>query len=126
MLESEGHRRRRLSGRLVGQHPDGGPVTVREGRFGPYVNWGRVNATIPKSTPPDSITLSEALELLAEREGKPAARAKAPARAAEKKTAPAKATAGKAPVRKSPAKSASTKAAAAGKKPAPKAAAKKR
>ena len=114
------------SGRLVGQHPDGGPVTVRDGRFGPYVNWGRVNATIPKSTPPDSITLSEALALLAEREGKPAARAKAPARAAEKKTAPAKATAGKAPVRKSPAKSASTKAAAAGKKPAPKAAAKKR
>ena len=114
------------SGRLVGQHPDGGPVTVRDGRFGPYVNWGRVNATIPKSTPPNSITLSEALALLAEREGKPAARAKAPARAAEKKTAPAKATAGKAPVRKSPAKSAPTKAAAAGKKPAPKAAAKKR
>ena len=42
-----------VSGRLVGQHPDGGPVTVRDGRFGPYVNWGRVNATIPKSTPPE-------------------------------------------------------------------------
>ena len=35
-------------GRLVGQHPDGGPVTVRDGRFGAYVNWGKVNATIPK------------------------------------------------------------------------------
>ena len=42
-----------VSGRLVGQHPNGGPVTVREGRFGPYVNWGKVNATIPKSTPPE-------------------------------------------------------------------------
>ena len=71
-------------GRLVGQHPDGGPVTVRDGRFGAYVNWGKVNATLPKGTAPDSVTLAQALELLAEREGKPAARplksAKAPAR----------------------------------------------
>ena len=35
-------------GRLLGEHPDGGPVTVRDGRFGAYVNWGKVNATIPK------------------------------------------------------------------------------
>ena len=78
-------------GRLVGQHPDGGPVTVRDGRFGAYVNWGKVNATIPKGTAPDSVTLAQALELLAEREGKPAARppksAKAPARG---KSQPAK------------------------------------
>ena len=40
-------------GRLVGQHPDGGPVTVRDGRYGAYVNWGKVNATIPKGTTPD-------------------------------------------------------------------------
>ena len=78
-------------GRLVGQHPDGGPVTVRDGRFGAYVNWGKVNATLPKGTAPDSVTLAQALELLAEREGKPAARppksAKAPARG---KSQPAK------------------------------------
>ena len=60
-------------GRLVGQHPDGGPVTARDGRYGAYVNWGKVNATIPKGTAPDTITLAKALELLAEREGKPAA-----------------------------------------------------
>ena len=60
-------------GRLVGQHPDGGPVTVRDGRYGAYVNWGKVNATIPKGTAPDSITLAHALELIAEREGRPAA-----------------------------------------------------
>jgi DNA topoisomerase-1 len=59
-------------GRLVGEHPDGGPVTVRDGRFGAYVNWGKVNATIPKGTAPDSVTLSQALDLIAEREGKPA------------------------------------------------------
>src|ERR1700734_2078409 len=60
-------------GRLVGQHPAGGPVPARDGRYGAYVNWGKVNATIPKGTAPDAITLGMALELLAEREGKPAA-----------------------------------------------------
>ncbi len=77
------------SGRLLGEHPGGGAVTVREGRFGPYVNWGKVNANIPKSMRPDSISLGEALELIAEREGKPAPR-KAPAKAAPVKAAPAK------------------------------------
>ncbi len=93
-----------VSGRLVGQHPNGGPVTVREGRFGPYVNWGKVNATIPKSTRPDSITLTDAIELIAEREGKPASAArKAPAKSAGAKTAPAKSASAKAkaaPVKK--------------------------
>ncbi|MFY9970308.1 MAG: type I DNA topoisomerase [Roseiarcus sp.] len=94
-----------VSGRLVGQHPNGGPVTVREGRFGPYVNWGKVNATIPKSTHPDSITLTDAIELIAEREGKPAPEArKAPARAAAKKAAPAKAPAKSAAAKSAPAK----------------------
>jgi DNA topoisomerase I len=83
-------------GRLVGEHPDGGPVTVRDGRYGAYVNWGKVNATISKGTAPDSVTLSDALELIAEREGKPVARPrskpakKAPARG---KVAPTKSSA---------------------------------
>ncbi len=82
-------------GRLVGQHPDGGPVTARDGRYGAYVNWGKVNATIPKGTAPDTITLEKALELIAEREGKPTAqprkRAKAPAKAAATKNAASRA-----------------------------------
>jgi DNA topoisomerase-1 len=60
------------SGRGLGAHPSGGAVTVRAGRFGAYVNWGKVNATIPKSVSADDITLSEALDLIAEREGRPA------------------------------------------------------
>jgi DNA topoisomerase-1 len=110
-----------VSGRLVGQHPNGGPVTVREGRFGPYVNWGKVNATIPKSTRPDSITLTDAIELIAEREGKPAPSArKAPAKSAAKQIAPAKA-----PAKTSSAKTASAKAKAGiAKKPAARSAAK--
>jgi len=83
-------------GRLVGQHPDGGPVTVRDGRFGAYVNWGKVNATIPKSARPDSITLADALELIVEREGKPAPAArKSPAKRAATKSAPARTSTGK-------------------------------
>jgi len=78
-----------ISGRQLGEHPEGGPVTVREGRFGPYVNWGKVNANIPKSTPPDAISLNEALALIAEREGKPAARTKARSKAPPKTAAPA-------------------------------------
>lgn len=54
----------------LGEHPDGGAITVRDGRYGPYVNWGKVNATLPKGKDPTSVTLEEALPLLAERAGK--------------------------------------------------------
>ena len=53
------------AGRLVGEHPDGGPVTVKAGRFGPYVSHGKLNATLPRGTPPEALTLDEALALLA-------------------------------------------------------------
>jgi DNA topoisomerase I len=99
-------------GRLVGEHPDGGAVTVRDGRYGAYVNWGKVNATISKGTAPDSITLSDALELIAEREGKPVARPRKPAKKAptRSKVAPAKAAGADAGAR---AKTAAPKQAAA-------------
>lgn len=84
----------------LGEHPDGGKITVRDGRYGPYVNWGKVNATLPKGTDPQSIELGKALELIAAKAGsaKGGGR-KAPARGA-KKSAPKKA-AGKKPAAKS-------------------------
>ncbi len=54
----------------LGEHPDGGAITVRDGRYGAYVNHGKVNATLPKGKNPASVTLDEALALLAERSGK--------------------------------------------------------
>ncbi|OLP55453.1 DNA topoisomerase I [Rhizobium rhizosphaerae] len=75
----------------LGDHPDGGAITVRDGRYGPYVNWGKVNATLPKGKDPQSVTLEEALPLLAERAAKagvktPAKKAAKPAKAAASKT----------------------------------------
>ncbi len=51
----------------IGEHPDGGAITVRDGKYGPYVNWGKVNATLPKGKDPASVTLDESLVLIAER-----------------------------------------------------------
>ncbi len=56
--------------KTLGEHPDGGAVTVRDGRYGPYVNHGKVNATLPKGKDPTTVTLPEALALIAERDAK--------------------------------------------------------
>lgn len=76
----------------LGDHPDGGKVTVRDGRYGPYVNYGKVNATLPKGKDPMQITLEEALELITAKGGKGGKTAKKPAarKAPAKKTAAAK------------------------------------
>ncbi len=97
------------------EHADG-VISVRDGRYGPYVNQGKINATIPKSTRPEDVTLEQALELIAERAARTGGKTggKKPAR---------KAAAKKAPAKKAPAKKAAAKKAKA--KPAAKAAAKK-
>ena len=61
-------------------------MVVRAGKYGPYVNWGKVNATLPKSKAADSITLEEALVLIAEKAGKTPAKGKAKAPAKAKTT----------------------------------------
>ncbi|MFM7165666.1 MAG: type I DNA topoisomerase [Planctomycetaceae bacterium] len=50
----------------LGPHPeDQAPVQIFEGRYGPYVKHGSVNATLPKETDPGSVTIEQALQLLA-------------------------------------------------------------
>ncbi|MGH6761504.1 MAG: type I DNA topoisomerase [Phyllobacterium sp.] len=84
----------------LGEHPDGGPITVRDGRYGPYVNWGKVNATLPKGTDPQSITAEQALVLIAQKGGS-TAKKKAPAKAKPKATKTAKASTAKSKTTKS-------------------------
>ncbi|WP_417279892.1 type I DNA topoisomerase [Celeribacter sp.] len=83
----------------LGDHPDGGPVQVMEGRYGPYVKWEKVNATLPKDVKPEDLTMDQAVELIAEKAAKSGK--KAPAK---KKAAPKKATAKKPAAKKAPAK----------------------
>jgi DNA topoisomerase-1 len=55
----------------LGEHPEkGGPINVMDGRYGPYVKWEKVNATIPKETDPQDVTLDMALALIAEKAAK--------------------------------------------------------
>ncbi|MFN3351701.1 type I DNA topoisomerase [Pseudorhodoplanes sp.] len=108
-------------GRSLGDHPDkGGPIIVKNGRYGAYVSHDGVNATLPSDKTPDTVTLEEAVALIDARiaagggKKKKAAPKAAKAEAADK---PAKAKKAKAaPVAKKP---------AAEKTPAKKAAAKK-
>jgi len=52
--------------KVLGKHPaDNQPVALYSGRYGPYVKHGRVNATLPDKDAIGTITLAQALELLA-------------------------------------------------------------
>lgn len=52
--------------RELGEHPDSGqPIVLRDGRYGPYVTDGDVNAGLRKSDDPETIDLDRAVELLA-------------------------------------------------------------
>jgi DNA topoisomerase-1 len=77
----------------LGEHPQqGGPVTLHEGRYGPYVKHGKINATLPVSSDPANVTLEEAVELIAARAAKTAGTPMKPAKkkAAKKKKPKAK------------------------------------
>ena len=72
----------------LGPHPEGGGnVQVMSGRYGPYVKFGKVNATLPRDMEPTAITMDEAVVLLNARAGKEPAKKKKPV---AKKKAPAK------------------------------------
>src|SRR5712671_1252287 len=108
--------------RIVGNHPaDEAPVELYEGRYGPYVKHGGVNATVPRDLKPEELTLEQAVALLAERAAKgppakkpPRAR-KAKANGAADPAAPAN-DAGAKPAKK---KAAAKRKAAKDKKAAP-------
>ncbi|KZY50142.1 type I DNA topoisomerase [Sulfitobacter sp. KE29] len=100
--------------REMGEHPDmGGAVNVMEGKYGPYVKWEKVNATIPKEIEPADLTMERAVELIEEKLAKsPAKRKAATKKAPAKKTAAKKPAAKKTSTKKAPAKTAAKKPAA--------------
>ena len=65
----------------LGEHPEGGgAINIMDGRYGPYVKWEKVNATLPKDTDPQDVTLDMAIQLIAEKSAKSGKGKKAPAR----------------------------------------------
>ena len=53
-------------------------MNVMEGRYGPYVKWEKINATIPKGTEPADVTMEMAVELITERAAKSGKKKAAP------------------------------------------------
>ncbi|MGR3369190.1 MAG: type I DNA topoisomerase [Sagittula sp.] len=88
--------------RDMGEHPDGGKISIMEGRYGPYVKWEKVNATLPKDVEPADVTMETVLELIAAKaKKKPAKKAAAKSTATKSTT---KKTAAKKPAAKKAAK----------------------
>jgi DNA topoisomerase-1 len=102
----------------LGEHPEaGGPVNIYTGKYGPYVKWEKINATIPDTIEPADLTMAQAVDLIDERAAK--AGKKKPG---AKMAAPKKKAAAKKPAAKKPAvKKAAAKKPAAKKAPAKKA-----
>ena len=72
--------------REMGDHPDGGAMNIMDGRYGPYVKWEKVNATLPKDVDPKDVTVEMAIELVNEKAAKKGTRKKT----TKKKAAPKK------------------------------------
>jgi len=81
--------------KALGKHPTSGEnVRILDGRYGPYVTDGTTNASVPKGTQVEAVTMAAAVELLSAREGmsksKKPARGRKAAKAPTKKKAAAK------------------------------------
>jgi DNA topoisomerase-1 len=100
-----------------------GLVTVREGRFGPYVTDGESNASLRKGDDPLTITLERAAELLVDRRERAPVKKKATKKAAAKKAPAKKSTAAKKTTAKTTAKATTAKKTTTTRKTATKAAA---
>ncbi|MFQ5955559.1 MAG: topoisomerase C-terminal repeat-containing protein, partial [Kiloniellales bacterium] len=57
--------------RQLGAHPeDGKPVTLHNGRFGPYLAHGKLRASLPRGVSTEEVTVDEAVALLAAKAAK--------------------------------------------------------
>ncbi|PKO47209.1 MAG: type I DNA topoisomerase [Betaproteobacteria bacterium HGW-Betaproteobacteria-22] len=84
--------------RSLGAHPnEDGQIEIFSGRYGPYVQHGKIRATLPKSQAPEEITLEDALALLSAKAAKdaPAKKVSAKKTATKKSSSAKKTTSGK-------------------------------
>jgi DNA topoisomerase-1 len=82
--------------KVLGKHPaDNQTVALYSGRYGPYVKHGKVNATLPDEGMITTVTLEEAVELLAAKSGKGKSKARGKSAPASKPRAKAAAKARK-------------------------------
>ncbi|MDX1591039.1 MAG: type I DNA topoisomerase [Balneolaceae bacterium] len=52
----------------LGKHPETDqPIKVMDGRYGPYIKYGRKNISLPKGTDPESFTMGDAVRLIDEK-----------------------------------------------------------
>jgi DNA topoisomerase-1 len=57
--------------RELGPHPASGKeLSIKAGRYGPYVSDGEVNASLPRGRAPETLSIEEAVELLSARAAK--------------------------------------------------------
>jgi len=110
VLLGDGPVKKAVAGRELGNHPkDGKPISIGSGRFGPYVKHNKLFASITKAYNADTLTLDQAVELLAAKAAKDTVKkGAAPEADAEEKP------------KKAPVKKAAAPKAAAAKKPAAK------
>jgi DNA topoisomerase-1 len=95
--------------KALGDHPDGGAIAVLDGRYGPYVNYQKVNVTLPEGVTPESVTLEQALAWVNAKAGKKGGAA----RKSSTKAAKTPAKTNDAATKSGAAKSSATKAGAA-------------
>ncbi len=57
--------------KALGEDADGRKIELKNGRYGPYVTDGKVNATLPKDTSTDDMDLAKANELLEKKRAAP-------------------------------------------------------
>ena len=93
-------------GRLLGEHPSGGEVHLKAGRFGPYVEHNKLRATLPRGTDMTEVELAQAIELLTAKAAKGGGTTKKGA--AKKGTAKKKAAAKKGAAKKAAKKKAAS------------------
>jgi DNA topoisomerase-1 len=105
-----------LAARLIKEFPEQSEITIVNGRFGPYISYGKSNVKIPKGTEPSSLTLEQCHDLAKEqgktlekypsktKQGSAKKDEKAVKKTAEKKTTATKKTIKKSTTKKSTAK----------------------